>query len=474
MADVALVQCPLWGRLCPPAGLAQLAGALRRHGKTCAVFDLNNDFFHAVGPQEQQLWDAGGVRLGTRGRAAKNTARFASTHRKLIDAAVARILDTGARIVGFSTFESSAGLSLFLARAIKKRDPARIVVFGGPETALEWQGQEIIVRPEVDAIVPGEGELIFLDFVEAVEKAGRLAACAGVWTKLDGALEKGPTKAQISDLDAIPFADYSDFDLGRYKEPAKLFTFLSRGCVNRCSFCNEYLYLPRFRTRTGRRVRDEMAHHLARHPGVELFELTDLLMNGRLPELLNLAEELIAKGPRVAWAGQAIVRPFMTRDVLRKMSAAGCRALVLGVETGSQSVVARMGKGFELHEADRMVGDAAEAGISVIANFMLGFPGETEEDFARTLAFVERNRASIAYANPSRPGTTIGRGTRLYERAEEYGVVLAKDEPHAWRSRDGGNTPEIRQRRYETFAARCAELGVSLLPSDRANLRIAR
>jgi hypothetical protein len=132
------------------------------------------------------------------------------------------------------------------------------------------------------------------------------------------------------------------------------------------------------------------------------------------------------------------------------------------VESGSQRVVDLMGKGFRVADAERLLRDAAAAGISLVVNFMVGFPGETERDFAQTLAFVARNRDCIGFVNPSPTFTAIGPGTTLREHPGEFGVVLGAGD-HDWTTRRGGNTLAVRQRRFAAFQEHCAGIGVPVL-----------
>jgi len=453
----ALVQCPAWGRHCPPPALGLLAAALRQRGHEVAVFDFNNAFHEAAPAREKALWGDCGFWEDPR-----RVARFASAHEARIDAAVTEILDSEARVVGFSIFNSSIETSLRFARKIKERDPGRIVVFGGPQVALNWKGRAALGYADVDAVVSGEGEVTLPEMVEGIERRGRLQPTPGAWTRISGRMVGIKPRPEIADLDQVPFPDYSGFDFARYEFPDKMYTFLTRGCINRCVFCGESLFVERFRHRTGPRVHAEIRHEVSRHPEIGLFEFSDCLINGRLQELMALADLLIEQGPKIRWQAQAIVRPFMTRGVFDKLAASGCREMLFGIESGSQRVIDRMRKGFRVADAENVVRDAAQAGIDVVANFMVGFPGETDADFAATLAFVEKNARWIRYVNPDQTTTGMAPGTYLWEHWDEFGIV----EPDGlnWRTRDGRNTIDIRRGRYERFRKRCKALGVQENP----------
>ncbi len=83
--------------------------------------------------------------------------------------------------------------------------------------------------------------------------------------------------------------------------------------------------------------------------------------------------------------------------------------LHLPVQSGSNQVLRRMGRGYTVEEylglVDRL--RAAREGLALSTDLIVGFPGETEEDFRRTLDLVETVRfASVfAFKYSPRPNT---------------------------------------------------------------------
>ena len=83
--------------------------------------------------------------------------------------------------------------------------------------------------------------------------------------------------------------------------------------------------------------------------------------------------------------------------------------LHLPVQSGSNRVLRRMGRGYDIESYDRLVQSlrAARADLALSTDLIVGFPGESDDDFAETVALVERTRfASIfAFKYSPRPGT---------------------------------------------------------------------
>jgi hypothetical protein len=150
----------------------------------------------------------------------------------------------------------------------------------------------------------------------------------------------------------------------------------------------------------------------------------------------------------------------MTSGLLDKLRRSGCVCLAYGIESGSQRVLDLMKKGFRIKDAQEVIRDTSDAGIAVVANFMFGFPGETDEDFEETLNFIFENKKRFTSLNPSPAYTAIGIGTYLFNHREEYDLDLGPGSMH-WRTKDGKNTFATRKERYETFCNFASSLGIN-------------
>jgi tRNA-2-methylthio-N6-dimethylallyladenosine synthase len=86
-----------------------------------------------------------------------------------------------------------------------------------------------------------------------------------------------------------------------------------------------------------------------------------------------------------------------------------CPYIHLPVQSGSDRILRLMGRGYAVDSYLRLVADlrAARAGLALSTDLIVGFPGETEEDFHATLDLVERVRFAqlFAFKYSPRPGT---------------------------------------------------------------------
>ena len=87
-----------------------------------------------------------------------------------------------------------------------------------------------------------------------------------------------------------------------------------------------------------------------------------------------------------------------------------CRFLHLSLQSGSNRILKRMNRPYEITWAERFCSAARErlgTDLALGADIITGFPGETEEDFEATRAFLERHAFSNLHVFPysERPGT---------------------------------------------------------------------
>jgi len=453
---IALVQCPAWGRLNPPLALSMLSAYLRSNGKEVYLFDLNNALFHKVKNEDKVLWQLSNEMFWEN---KSKVLEFVFDYKELFDCFVNKILETEANLIGFSVFNSSRELSLFIAEEIKKIDKNKKIIFGGPCCVPFVYGEKLINDASVDIIVLSEGEATLDEIVDLTGRHDKIDFCKGAWLKNDGKIIDCGNRPLIENLDKLPFADFGNFILDSYDQPKRLPIYFSRGCPNRCVYCNEGNFWRGYRSRSGVRVFEEMKFQISNHNEVSHFDFVDSLVNANFKELSLLADLIISSGLRITWGGQAVIRPYMTPELLRKLKQSGCVCLAYGMESGSQKIVDLMRKGFSVEEAERVIRDTHNAGIDAVVNFMFGFPGETDEDFEKTLNFVSQNREYISTVNPSLAYTAIGVGTYLYEHPQDYGIDLSSGYLF-WRSNDGKNTYEERQKKYETFCKIVLSLGI--------------
>lgn len=459
---IALVLPPFLYKRCPLIGLAYLSAYLKDNGFEVAIFDLNAEM-KVPHEGEESIWADDELFV----------EKFFNEHYSFFEYQAEKILQSGAEIVGFSMWATTKHTSLALAKIVKQRDKNRLIVLGGPECS--FSGDTFIKDETVDIVVRGEGEETILEISQVYKRYGRVNFCPGTLLKINGKVVDCGYRAEIEDLDSLPFPDFSGFFLERYYLSHTLPVMFNRGCLRHCVFCNTSVIWKKFRFRSAENIYKEIKYQIENYPYLERFEIDDTALNLNQREVSKLCDLINASGLKIEWGGSAIIHPELDSNLLTKMAQAGCSFLAYGLESGSQKVINSMGKGFKIEDAYRVIRDTHSAGIKVLLNIVIGFPNETDYDFIQTMDFVEKNRKYIfLIASPSE--CFIGNSTYLHTHPAEFNVDLTKGDGN-WQSRDGLNTHEERQRRIMIFNDFVSSVGIPLkmskIPEESSSLRKA-
>ncbi len=469
---ITLVMAPSWSRVKPPIALALLSANLKKHGHEVSVLDLNNQLYLKCGEGYREKWE----KEEDINWVDKNFVnRFFSDNRDLVAGYVEQILSYAPDIIGFSVYFTNQLASLEIARLIKEKDQSRVIVFGGPQCMRQVGGMDIIKNDHVDAIVVNEGDQTLAEVAGMLEKKGMFEFCPGVLFKKDGEVFDCGDRDPIADIDSLPFADFSGFDLREYERPHELPILASRGCVWGCLFCTARLPWQKYRSQSAERTFEEIKFQLEKYPQVKQITFHDCLVNGDISSLdkfcqLVIEEKKNGRMKDFIWWAQGIIRPEMSLELLQKMKLSGCDWMTYGIESGSEKVTSLMGKKYSPDTASEVVRNTHEAGICLTAIFMFGFPGEKEEDFECTLKFLERNREYFDGVIPADGLCVIERHSALYKNAERFGLYL-NPHPFFWQTRDGDNNYPERFGRFERFCQRAEELKINLTGSFDKNRR---
>jgi len=117
--------------------------------------------------------------------------------------------------------------------------------------------------------------------------------------------------------------------------------------------------------------------------GINVLVFTDDVFNLCKERVMELCRAIRATGVRITWKAQGRATPA-DLEMFRAMRAAGCSTFSIGVESGSQRILDRLEKRVTVEEIERAFRLAREAGLLRVGFFLVGCPGETQEDFEAT------------------------------------------------------------------------------------------
>ncbi|MDD5089859.1 MAG: radical SAM protein [Candidatus Wallbacteria bacterium] len=312
-----------------------------------------------------------------------------------------------------------------------------------------------------DYLVTGEGEGPMLSLCRALERGENTENLVRV-VQRSGNFLIYRNGGMYIDPGELPTPDFEGLDLNCY---TKLPVSFSRGCRNHCRFCRETSFWRYFRTKSSGQILNEIIGHVKKHYGNPPFcrrvhfLCSESAINGDPSMLRELAEGILAVKVNVEgrivplselifFEGMASIRPEMDKDLLCLLKAAGFGIISYGIESGSSKVLSLMGKKFTPAQALEVIKATHKAGIYVMLNMMVGYPGEEFSDFLRTAYFLIRSRRFSDKIGTGYP-CVVADQSLIYEHPLKHGVVYRHGYALTWRSTDGRNRFSVRRRRLE-------------------------
>lgn len=207
--------------------------------------------------------------------------------------------------------------------------------------------------------------------------------------------EPGSSHHLAPDIDTLPFVDRRFLAQDPHPEAGRLEANMvgARGCPYNCSFCGAAVSANpdiTIRTRKPANIIAEMGQ--LRDDGVTAFRFVDDLFLGarRVIDTMMGAFTADQIGEWAVWdaTGRINVLHRASDATLDTLAANGLREVALGVESGSDRMLALIDKRINPDMTRTVVRRLAEHGINVKGYFILGFPTETEAEIDTTVALV--------------------------------------------------------------------------------------
>jgi anaerobic magnesium-protoporphyrin IX monomethyl ester cyclase len=289
----------------------------------------------------------------------------------------------GITAVTFTRFEA-----IGIARLVKKIYPDAFVVMGGVH--FSFCAEDTLQRVSaVDAIVRGEGEIPLVNLLQILDRGGDLSAVKGLSFRQNGTIIHNPEQNAFENLDELPvykefnWEEYPEYLFGIHKKVKAVSVIASRGCPYHCIFCSKAGM--KYRLRNVESVVDEMEYMKGTFD-INGINFLDLTFTANPLHLKALCTEIKRRKVNLQWWCES--RANIPIESLEWMKQAGCVALVIGVESGSPTVLKRISKEISLEQVKIFCSRAAELGITVQPYLMFSHPDETMEDVKKSQAFM--------------------------------------------------------------------------------------
>ena len=297
----------------------------------------------------------------------------------------------------------------FDARAVlaQARRLGRRTFVGGPWASTDPDA----VLEDADHVLVGEAEEAFADIARALE--------AGAAKRLYVITDK-------PDMTLSPMPRFDLLHLGKYTSMPVQF---SRGCPFQCEFCDIItIYGRKPRAKNPAQVLAELDRLRALGWRNEVFIVDDNFI-GNHHKALALSLELGAWQTRhnrpFSFYTEASIDLAAKTELLSAMVAANFMYVFIGIETPSSEALKESRKFQNLRTDNvKQVRTIQEAGLWVLAGFIVGFDSDKPDIFDRQLEFIELTNITWAMAGVLQAPPT----TALYDRMKREGRLIEDSE----------------------------------------------
>ena len=270
---------------------------------------------------------------------------------------------------------------------------------------------------ELDFGILGEAENTLKEILEGKPKAEIL----GLYYKENDEVKFTGNRPFIEDLDSLPFPARHLVDNNIYRRPdnnkVQATIKVSRGCPFHCFFC---LATPVSGAKVRRRSPENIVAEIKEC--VEKYNIKNFLFWSDIFNIdkewtMKLCQAIIDSGLKITWSANTRA-DTADLEMAEMMYKSGCRLVSIGVESGSQYMLEKMGKKITLNDVRRTVKVFKKAKIRIYNYFVIGLPWETEETVEETIKFaIELNSDFISFYT-----ATPLPGSRFYDYALEHNL----------------------------------------------------
>ncbi len=261
-------------------------------------------------------------------------------------------------------------------RWISERFPNATLILGGQYSNIKF---ESLMKdyPQIDYVVRGDAELALPMLIEALMGKGELADIPNLAMRLPNGDIKSPPIHYI-DVNAEPSPSFHGSHTTIPYESM-------RGCPFTCKYCSFPAASPKWRYKSADKIRRDWAHYVEQNNAtmIKSMDSTFTIPPPRFKELLATLP-----GLGVSWEAYSRANVINSAEVIDGLEASRCRWLLVGLESMSDTVLGYMDKGVTAAQNERAVDLFSRSNVDLRGSFMVGYPGETPEDFELTHRFL--------------------------------------------------------------------------------------
>lgn len=352
-------------------------------------------------------------------------------------------LAAGFDIIGISVWGDSFSYVRRIIQILKEEDPYRPIILGGPLASAV--PQLLLESTEADFVVAGEGELTLTELLDTLtrnEFALPFADIPGLfWHDRTGRIRTNAPRQQLTNLDVIPFQDFSVWEHFHGKDIPEIYLSYSRGCACNCTFC--YRAFPQLNYKSVERVKKEIDYYSA--SGFRMAWWNDLTFVTDRQYVHDLMNSAFDKHP-FRWTAFSRVTG-LDEETLLLMKAKGLDIVLYGMESVSKAVLDGYRKGISRNSMIDTIELHRKVGVKIGGLFIVGATDDNRESMAELMEFCsefkEVTRVKYLSALP---------GTDFYKQCLQDGLITDEIAHLEWLSREQSVEEDIDQPGFVKFS----------------------
>ncbi len=288
------------------------------------------------------------------------------------------ILDKNPKIISFYTIGTSFFISLTTAKNIKKIDKDIKIIFAGPHVSL-CSVETLKAFDFIDMVVVGEGEQNVISILGYFNNKEKIEDIKGICYRKGDQVVCNEPSPLLEDLDELPM-----LDLDKETSLSRINIESGRGCPYNCTFCcTKTFWRRKVRLKSTDRIIKEIKYYMNQY-NIRKFNFVHDLFTASKKNILEFCNRIINLGIDIQWTCSARA-DTLDEETISLMARAGCKKILLGIETGSQRMQKVINKHLDMSEVKTTIMLIHQYKIEMQVNFIYGLPTEKEEDLLRSL-----------------------------------------------------------------------------------------
>jgi len=327
------------------------------------------------------------------------------------------------------------GAVFFISNLYRKLFPASKIFLGGSMATALWK-ELLTASKDIDGVILGESEKIFKKIVEKSlnSKAWDLNDIKGVAFKDDNDdfIYNASSGKSVLAIDEIPiiYPAAPPFENIFWQE--RQFINISRGlCPEKCSYCvgnNKSINARAYQTVKIDTILQQL--HVYQENGLhDIFLGENHFLNTAF--MKELIENIIREDLPLNFELETHPVIFKNRKLLTRMIEAKFLRYTMGCESGSDSVLKRMGRNSNSKQILDSVERIAEMGGIVLTSWISNLPGETAAEFQETQRILRKvvKLGGFIYWIEN---LHVLPGSKLYEKPQDFEIEILLNSLEDW------------------------------------------